>query len=185
MQPQNKIIPAAHLFNLNNETFNTPTNKIYKGVLFDSRSEMACAKLLELCVKDWKPVEGQTVHVPIGFKRTMDFRVGSYLIEFHPIQIFREFHSADATRDLMRALGRCGKQDRREIIGAITKELGIQYAKKRRFCMDFSDNPEVRESKLLVALTWLDFIDKVLPVVATEWLPHRSILAEQFFKWRK
>ncbi len=146
---------------------------------------MACAKLLELCVKDWEPIDGKTVHIPIGFKRSVDFRVGNYLIEFHPIRVFREWSDGANTKQLMLALSKCSKSDRASALDAISKELAITYAKKRRFCMDFSSDEDVRNSKLLVATNSYEFCDKVLPVVATNWLPNRTILISQFYKWRK
>lgn len=171
--------------NLEKEAFNLAASRIYKRVQFDSRSELACARLLELCVKDWTPIEGKTVHIPIGFKRSVDFRVGQYLIEFHPIRIFREFHSAEATKQLTAALSKVGTDERQQIVAAITKELGIQYTKKRQFVMNFSNDVEVRDSTLLVAFNSFEFCDKILPKVATEKLPNRNILISQFYKWRR
>ena len=97
-------------------------------IKFSSASEKACALLFQKHC-DWSPIVGATYQIPIG-RCLFDFRIGSTLIEWHPINLRNEFITP-----LMRALSplidRLPKHKKAGAISAIESEMAAQYIKRR------------------------------------------------------
>jgi hypothetical protein len=92
---------------------------LINGHNFCSVSEAACGILLSVLLPNFKLQEGETFQIPIGHSRTVDFKVGETLVEFHPLRLAQkleratEFYSLKAPKRLVE-LARLERQQYRE-----------------------------------------------------------------------
>lgn len=128
-----------------------------KYIKFDSRSEYACAVLLEIYVKDWKCIPSQTFQVPVDKNRKIDFRVGDMFLEYHPIVLQREFLNPIAHHEFNEALKELPKNQARAIHRAITQEYESQYCRKRRYAVIYSPFEELNNLKVVCCFSEKEF----------------------------
>lgn len=136
---------------------------------FDSRSEAACAVLLEKYCPGWRCMPGATFQIEINGK-FIDFRIGRTFLEYHPIEARREFISADAFRTLTDALRPLPRAQKVEVWAAVKTELAAQYWKRRRHVLDSGGFTDCR---LIVADSPADLYRRFF-----SHLPHRTTEAE-------
>jgi hypothetical protein len=140
-----------------------------EALAFQSASEYACAKLLEAYC-GWRGYPGTTFQVPLG-RTTFDFRVGSSLVEYHPISLKREFLT-DALHHILSASRNVSKTKKAELLEAVSGELRAQYIKRRGQVA--SAHTTYRDYEVVCCFTPEEFIEKVVqrhatgPIAATE-----------------
>ena len=127
-------------------------------VSFGSRSELACAMMLERYV-GWKAEVGISCQIDI-LGRKVDFRIGDTLIEYHPTSLPTAFTSREAFKMLKSSLRKVDKHTRSNILEAVKKELTGQYHKQRKILL--SSSIEYSNCSLIVCTSAEDFIDLVL-----------------------
>lgn len=110
---------------------------------FQSRSEYACAKMLEKYC-GWEGHAGVTFQVPAG-RGAIDFRVDSHLIEYHPINLHRE-PLTDMYQRMGKAMRNFSKEAKAEVYSAVADELQAQYIKRRSQLV--SAVPELKNCEL-------------------------------------
>jgi hypothetical protein len=141
------------------------------GIRFHSRSEAACAALMERFVPGYQAIEGKTYEIPVGANkyghmRTIDFLVGDVLVEFHPVRMWRsgrhfgDFQSRDEWHEFLNEYRRCPRRERSEFKAETMRMLEENYTERRRRAI--YENPEFRGKELLVATTPTDFYEKVI-----------------------
>jgi hypothetical protein len=128
-----------------------------KYIRFDSKSEFACAMLLEKYVKDWRCKPNQTFQIPVDRNRKIDFRVGDTFLEYHPIVLQREFINAIAHHEFIHALKEIPNSKARVILDAITKEYESQYCRKRRYAVIYSPFEELSNLKMICCFSEKEF----------------------------
>lgn len=133
---------------------NKGTALIHDGIRFQSRSEVACAVLMEKYINSFRVREGVTYQVPIGFDRFVDFRVfdedgRSVLIEYHPINLRFELSKPVYGR-LSRLMHHIPKQERRELRDILRTEMLAHYSSKRRWVVQHSRDPEIQNCEVLI-----------------------------------
>jgi len=145
---------------LNNFTFpNDCAN--FQAVEFHSKSEAACAVLMQKYIKDWRLEVGHTYQIPLVQGRTADFKIGEAVIfEYHPISLHRDMISDNARRDLERNLKHCKQYLRDTIADAIKDELYYQYFSKRQILM--KSTPGLEHGELIVAIDPKGFYRKII-----------------------
>lgn len=148
---------------------------------FSSRSEAACAILLEKYCSNYRAIQGVTCQVEIGGKQ-LDFRIGDCFVEYHPVMLDRSFISIDALHSLRKALRNVPKDTKFEVYRAVEKELEYQYFKQRRNLLDGS---QYRNCELIVCTSEMAFISKVIMRFADRPLPTDQQLETMFKKIKK
>jgi hypothetical protein len=114
---------------------------------FDSRSEAACAILLEKYAPDWECIKGLTWQIPVGTKH-IDFRIGPVFLEYHPIKLAWETVNKDAHDRLCQCLRRAPRDLKQSVLGYLKDELASRYWRERRDVLAAS---EYRDCQLVVA----------------------------------
>lgn len=100
-------------------------------VVYHSKSEAGVAAVLQKFIPDWRPIMDDTVQVQLGGGRTVDFRVGKILLEYHPITLVREMRSEKAKKlldSLYNVMSHGQTCDVREML---KQELIEQYRHRR------------------------------------------------------
>lgn len=143
----------------------------YRGMQYCSRSEAACAALLERYIPGFKLDLGRSYQVPIGYDRagnlrSVDFMVEGILLEYHPPRMYRssrrcgDFSTMDDYFEFRRELRKLPRGERRQF-RQVTKEiLGRSYYEKRRAAID--ENIALRNLELVVATSPAELYDKVI-----------------------
>lgn len=133
----------------------------FKSIEFQSRSELACAVMMQRYIRGWKAEEGKTFQVPLAQNRRADFMINSQTIfEYHPISLHREMISDNARRDLERHLKHCKQYLRDTITDAIKEELYYQYFSRRQILVKAT--PGLESAELIVAYDSRGFYRKVI-----------------------
>lgn len=127
-----------------------PTHQIR----FSSASERACAVILQKNC-DWVLHPGATYQIPIG-RCLFDFRIGSTLIEWHPINLRNEFLTP-VYRHLSPLLDRLPKHKKAEALSALENEMAAQYVKRRAQIL--SAHPFFSSFQLVVCFTPEQFVE--------------------------
>jgi hypothetical protein len=126
-------------------------------IRFSSASERACAFILsKYC--DWAPYLGATYQIPVG-RCLFDFRIGSTLIEWHPINLRNEFITP-LFRQISALTDRLQKHKKADFINALESEMAAQYIRRRAQIV--SAHPLFSSFDLLVCFTPAQFVDLVV-----------------------
>jgi hypothetical protein len=144
---------------------------INSGIRFHSRSEAACAALMELFIPGYRTIEGVTYEVPVGtdaYGQTLrvDFRHDDTLIEFHPVRLWRshrrygEFPSPKEWREFNRQYHNCPREELSELIRKTLHDLTQHYYRKKLGVI--RANPELAHTELVVATNATEFYEKVI-----------------------
>lgn len=131
------------------------------GVKYESRSEKACATLLQKYVKGWTPIAGQSFQIPIVDQKRCDFRVKNTLIEFHVIMLRWEMEPS-AYQKFVTGLCNCSAHSKMLIREALIEDYAAKYYTKRRFAIDHSPSEDIRRCKLLCVYNEAEFINKII-----------------------
>lgn len=102
-------------------------------IRFASRSEMACGFMLEKYVPDFYLEMGSTFQVGVGYNKTIDFLINGVFVEYHPINLAREFDNRVAMRRFFEGLKHVRPHARDKIIDSIKDELAEKYYRRRKF----------------------------------------------------
>jgi len=129
-----------------------------KWICYDSKSEKACASLLELCVPGWSPVPGKTFQVPVDDVHRIDFKVSGVFVEYHPIILAWAFQNKKAHGQFAVALDKVKPHESHRIEKALKAEFETRYYNQRRQILD----KHFKGSELIVATTPKEFIEKVV-----------------------
>lgn len=128
-------------------------------LVFDSRSEYACAVLLEKYLPGWEAQTRSTFQIPIDNKR-VDFRVGDTFVEFHPLKL--------------------GHKRRSPLFQEIEAHAKTLYHDKRRALLDQNG---YQNYPLIVAYNEREFFVKVIKEFGTGY-PRESVFLDEFQKLR-
>lgn len=128
-------------------------------LVFDSRSEYACAVLLEKYLPGWEAQTRSTFQIPIQNKR-IDFRVYDTFVEFHPLKI--------------------GHKRRSPLFQEIEAHAKTLYYNKRR---DLLDQNGYTNYPLIVAYNEKEFYVKVIKEFGSQY-PKESVFLNEFQKLR-
>jgi hypothetical protein len=101
-------------------------------VVYHSKSEAGVASVLTAFIPNWKPVMDDTVQIHLGGGRTVDFRVGRILLEYHPILLVREMRS-DKAKALLEGIRPSLDDRQRQQVGEILREELIEQYQHRRW----------------------------------------------------
>jgi len=133
----------------------------FKSLQFQSKSEAACAVLMQKYISGWKCIEGETFQVGLFQNRKADFLIGPEIVfEYHPISLHREMISDNARHSLERQLKHCKQYLKDEIIDAIKDELYYQYFARRQILVKAT--PGLENAELIVAIDSKGFYRKVI-----------------------
>lgn len=132
-----------------------------QAIHYASRSEMACAILLERYVTGWRCVPGETFQIPLEDK-TIDFRIHGVAhfglrplwLEYHPILHQHEWDDREALHRLTAILHRVEIKTRVEIWDCMKDELETKYYRRRRALLNSTGH---KQEPLVVAHNVLDF----------------------------
>ena len=127
----------------------TPLQKGGASVRFESRSEAACAILMERYMP-WKLEQGVTYQIPLAQNKRADFMIEPGVIfEFHPIALHREFMSSEAKHVFTKHMRKLPDWLASDFKEAIQMELYCQYRAKRALIMKAT--PGLEDAELIVA----------------------------------
>ena len=135
--------------------------KFYKGVKFDSKSEIICVKLMEAFVPKWELKVGETYSVHIGHGKYCDFRINDTLIEYHPIVLPRELSKA-SYKMLSHAFRGMAKGSKEKIQRALKHHCREEYLRKRKFSVRVNHDTDIQECDLILCDSPSEFYDLVL-----------------------
>lgn len=153
-----------------------------ESVTFASKSEAACAILLEKYCSWFKAIPGQTFQIEIGDKQ-IDFKLGNWFVEYHPIAIDRDFINFEALQEIRGALRSAPKPVKLQVYRAIEGELEYQYFKQRKNLIDGSE--QYRGHGLIVCVSEMAFVQKVLRKFADCRMPDDQQLERMFKRVKK
>lgn len=150
----------------------------YRGSRIASRAELSCIKALETYT-DWQMVEGKTYQIPIGHKKTVDFKVGDTLVEFHPIILSREMSKGvyKAFEAFLKETKQHRRHELREIMRAHILE---EYARKRHWTIRQNADEKIASAELLVVTDANSFLRAVIRPNATRRLPTNAEFSKRF-----
>lgn len=180
-----RIPPAASpLDQLKHPDKKPPMERVYDvepkaTIIYASRSEYACAKLLEAHVPGWKPIVDDTIQIQFSHGRAVDFRVENLLVEWHPISMHREFLDRDALRNVLKVSRKLPPYWQSELKEALESELMHQYARRRLHMI--RDHPTWNTCEFYAVATPERFYRKILKRFADHPLKEADFHAE--FKW--
>jgi len=161
----------------------------YNGNLYASRSEAACAILMERYIPGFKIKDGKTFQIPLGVSsgghlRTADFMVHGVLVEYHPPRIHKSSKKPGGFKnweeyDNYRAVYQQCTPDQKETLKKLTEiKLTRNYTEKRLSQM--AECPQHRGRELLVLVDSNDLYDKVLKRFGGPDLPDRDTILREF-----
>lgn len=148
-----------------------PPKLPYDKSMYASASEQKCGEALQKYIRGWKPMHGVTIQVDIGNHRSVDFRVGNTLIEFHPICLWREMESITATDKMINVYKTLDEDQKVIFRDAMTDELKQQYRKKRKMALEACRDKKLRDCRLVFCFNEVDFYGRVLAPLSTNILP--------------
>jgi hypothetical protein len=146
--------------NLKDHLINSDLKEVRRGkpICYDSKSEKACAKLLELCVPGWAPVPGKTFQILVDDVHRVDFRVNGAFVEYHPIVLAWAFQNKKAHGHFAVALDKVKPHESNRIEKALKLEFATRYYNQRRQILD----KHFKGSELILATSPKEFIEKVV-----------------------
>lgn len=127
-------------------------------ISYSSKSERACARLLETFVPGWEPKNDHTFQVKVDHKHSIDFKVSGVFVEWHPINLMWQFKNRTAFRNFSEAMDRVRPVESEKIEAAICKEFKTRYINARREIL----NQNYPKSELIVATTPREFVQQVV-----------------------
>jgi hypothetical protein len=142
---------------------------------FQSNSEYACARLLEKYA-GWRGLEGTTCQIAVG-RAMFDFRIEDVFVEYHPISLRREFLT-DSLRTIMSITHKLKREDKLQVLEAISEELKAQYSKRRG--QTLAAHPAYSRMELICVHSQEEFVDLVLRRFSTHKLPSTQQLCQEF-----
>lgn len=134
--------------------------ELVKGewITYSSKSERACARLLESFVPGWEPKIDKTFQVKVDHKHSIDFKVSGVFVEWHPINLMWQFKNRTAFRNSSEAMDRVRPVESEKIEAAISKEFKTRYINSRREILN-TNHPK---AELIVATTPREFVQNVI-----------------------
>lgn len=138
----------------------------YRGQWYCSLREAACSGLMQEFIPSFLPIPGETIQVPIGFGRSVDFRLGGSYIEYHEPRIFvsskklGEYKSWFEYRAFLRELDRARPSRRDSLIDNQRQTLLDRYTMRRRRALD--EHPDSRGAELVVVHDFDSIYDLVI-----------------------
>ncbi|RME59251.1 MAG: hypothetical protein D6780_05355, partial [Candidatus Dadabacteria bacterium] len=153
-------------------------------VKFDSYEEAACAILLERYVPGFRAEEGKTLHIPVG-KGFIDFKVGDFLIEYHPIKAywtkdgtgdFENYFEYDQFNKIKKALGKISATRKRAYIERVKNALLAEYRKQRERLI--KNDPVYAGTTLLIATSPEEFYHIVIKALGRNVPDKKSFIRE-------
>jgi hypothetical protein len=180
-----KVAPdSSPLDQLKHPDKKAPLERVYDvepeaSIIYASRSEYACAKMLEAHVPGWKARLDDTIQIQFSHGRAVDFRVENLLVEWHPISMHREFLDRDALRTVLRVAKKLPPYWQQELKESLESELMSQYARRRLHMI--RDHPTWNTCEFYAVATPERFYRKILKRFADKPLKEADFHAE--FKW--
>ena len=161
-----------------------PLERVYDvepeaSIIYASRSEYACAKMLQEHVPGWVPKLDDTIQIQFSHNRAIDFRVENLLVEWHPISMHREFLDREALRTVLRTTKKLNGFWAQELKEAIENELICQYSKRRLHMV--RDSPQWNHCEFYAVATPERFYRKILKRFMDKPLKEADFHAQ--FKW--
>lgn len=156
------------------------------GISYCSLSEAVYAAFLERYVEGFRIVTGVTYQLPLSDGRTVDFRIGNLLFEFHGVRLKAgrsgrgDFGSLGEFRSL-RADLRASRGDRfrrTRVFHRARSQIAQQYYLRRKALIDRS--PGLRGMELVVATSMEEFYERVLARVSSREIPPFAEYAEEY-----
>lgn len=129
---------------------------------FKSKGEANCARVFERFVAGYKAVEGQTYEYPIGFHRSVDFKIGSLLVEYHPVDLRHEMLNKQLLSAIKAGLKHCPQRLKRKVYQELHEEYQEQYAKRRKQLISSSADPTARSCELVCCFNKHEVFEKVI-----------------------
>lgn len=164
------------------------------GPLYCSKSEGACALLMEKYVPGFKVREGESFQVVVGKNRfghelTMDFLLQQgVFFEFHAVKFWKkgrhygDFKDYHEYRDYKRTLASLPNHLKKGYEEQTKLKLGENYYERRRAMLD--ENPVYRHIELVVALSPGEFYDKIIRRFGQDY-PDKSQFCQEFQRTMK
>lgn len=150
---------------------------LLNGIGYASRSERACAALLEKYVVGWKPLARITVQIPIGLgDKHCDFKIDNLFIEYHPICLRWSFHSDEAFNDFEKALRRLPRETKKAIRLAIKKECAAAYDSERWWALKRS--PTYNDHHLICVHSPTEFCKAIIKPLTRQKVSVKTLVAE-------
>jgi len=164
-------------------------NLLYGGIRYASRSEAACAILMQRYIPGFKIKDGKTFQVPIGVSsgghlRTADFMVQDVLVEYHPPRIHKsskkpgDFKNWQEYNNYRAVYNRCSPGQKVTLKKLTELKLTRNYTEKR--LEQITQGLEHQGRELIVATSAADFYDKVLKRFAGPNLPDKESVLREF-----
>jgi len=161
----------------------------YNGNLYASRSEAACAILMERYIPGFKIKDGKTFQIPLGVSsgghlRTADFMVQGVLVEYHPPRIHKsskkpgDFKNWEEYDNYRAVYQRCTPAQKETLKKLTEIKLTKNYTEKRLSQM--AECPRHRGRELLVLADPVDLYEKVLKRFGGSDLPDRDTILREF-----
>lgn len=138
----------------------------YRGHWYCSLREAQCSAMIQEFVPGFLPIPGETIQIPIGFGRSVDFRLHGAFIEYHEPRVFvsskklGEYESWFEYRAFLRELDRTRRQRRDAVLDRQRRMLLDRYSARRRRALD--ENPGSRGAELLVVHDFDSIYDQVI-----------------------
>jgi hypothetical protein len=139
---------------------------VYNGHRHDSYEEAVCGVLLEKYIPGFKLREGDTFQVPLAGGKRADFRVGTTIVEWHPVLMFKTKEGVGSFADFnelkeYQAIKSKLTDSKARLFEAETKrKLADRYYQARK--EDIDSTPNQRGRELVVADTAKAFYHAVV-----------------------
>jgi len=156
---------------------NSPPKKVrYMGIFFDSKSEAACAVLLEKYIPNFKIIRGSTYQVPSGHF-SIDFLVQETFVEYHPIVLTygRDIKKIEDYLTFKKTREQLPPRLRQEYIKMMKEQLASDYYHKRKSSLDYNH----LGYDFILAKTPLEFYDSVIKPFGRNY-PSKKHFREEF-----
>ena len=165
--------------------------RYHHGVRYASASEAACGELMEKYIPNFKVIPLKTFQIPAfdnmnGSVKTIDFRVGDTLVEYHPARMWQlgrsigEFETRKEYGEFRKELN-AAKRESKEAANKVRakweKMLTKRYTKRREALI--TESPELSKLKLIVAASAEDLYDKVIKPLGKN-IPSKKEFVSEF-----
>lgn len=144
----------------------------HDGLVYDSMSEAATSVQLAKYVASYVPEEGISLHVPVG-RLEYDFRLGPWLVEYHPIVMTYpggDFRSADEYAAFLAEMEGMTVEERTEHRTRAHAWLDARYRQGR------AENPAVRERGFVLVI--VSGVNELFQFLARPEVPKRVPLPD-------
>lgn len=160
----------------------------HNGVRYASCSEAACAELMERYIPGFKSVPEKTFQIIIydynkGTYKTVDFKVGGCLFEFHPPRFWKsgkrygDFKDYSEWKAYRGRIKRAETNTQKKAIRALTRKLlNNNYYEKRMTAIE--SNPKFRGIELIVAASAEEVYKKVIKRFGQNYPSQKAFVAE-------